>query len=105
VIGDADVMLAAFLAAIAAGAAALAVWSYLRWPALAPSTFGGAIVHGLLALGALQLVGLGLGVVADRSGEAVGLALLVLVLPALTYAFLAALWVLRLFAALIKGFG
>jgi hypothetical protein len=50
-------------------------------------------------------VGIALGVVADRSGEAVGLAVLVLVLPALTYAFLAALWVLRLFAALIKGFG
>jgi hypothetical protein len=97
--------LAAFIAAIAGGAAVLAVWSFLRWPALAPRTFGGAIVHGMVAFGALQLVGSGVEIVADRSGEAIGLAVIVLVVLALTYAFLATLWVLRLFAALLKGVG
>jgi hypothetical protein len=98
-----DVRFAAFIAAITSGGAALAIWSYLRWPAAAPSTFGGAIVHAVLAFGTLQVVGSGLGIVADRSEHAVGLALIVLVVPALTYAFLATLWVLRLFAALMKG--
>jgi hypothetical protein len=99
----ADVELAAFLAAIAAGAAALAIWSFLRWPHAAPKTFGGAIVHAILAFGTLQVVGSALGIVADRSEHAVGFALIALVLSALTYAFLATLWVLRLFAALVKG--
>jgi hypothetical protein len=102
---EGDVATAPFVAAVAAGAAALAVWSFLRWPALAPKTFGGAIAHGILAFGALQLVGTGVGIVAGRSAHAVGLTLIALVVPALTYAFLAALWVLRLFAALLKGAG
>jgi hypothetical protein len=99
----ADHRLVALIAAIVGGAAALAIWSFLRWPSAAPSTFGGALVHGILAFGTLQVVGSGLGIVSDRSDEAVGFALIVLVLPALTYAFLASLWVLRLFAALVKG--
>ena len=102
---EGDVATAAFVAAVAAGAAALAIWSFLRWPALAPKTFAGAIVHGILAFGALQAVGAGIGIVADRSTQAVGLTLIALVVPALTYAFLAALWIFRLFAALVKGAG
>jgi hypothetical protein len=101
----ADVQFVALIAALAGGAAALAIWSFLRWPAMAPKTFGGAIVHAILAFGTLQVVGSGLGFVADRSEHAVALALILLVLPALTYAFLATLWVLRLFAALVKGVG
>lgn len=97
--------LVAFIAAIAGGAAALAIWSFLRWPAMAPRKFGGAIVHGILAFGCLQVAGSALGLLADRSEQAVPLALIALVVPALTYAFLATLWILRLFAALVKGAG
>jgi hypothetical protein len=90
---------------IAVGAAVLALWSFLRWPAAAPRTFAKAILHGILALGTLQLAATGLGVAADTSERAAGLALILFVVPALTYAFLSALWVLNLFAGTLKGVG
>ena len=96
---------AALIAAIAVGAALLAVWSFVRWPAAAPNTLTGAILHAILAFGGLQLAAIGLGRAAISSAQAAELALILVVLPALTYAFLAALWVMRLFAAGLKGVG
>lgn len=96
---------AALIAAIAVGAALLAAWSFVRWPGVAPSTFGGAILHAVLAFAGLQLAATGLGRAASSSDAAAELALIAVVLPALTYAFLAALWVMRLFAGNLKGAG
>jgi len=96
---------AVLIAAIAFGAALLAVWSYLRWPGAAPNTIASAILHAILAFGALQVAAIGLGRAAASSDYAAELALILVVLPALTYAFLAALWVMRLFAASLKGVG
>ena len=91
------------IAALAIGAALLALWCFVRWPRLAPATARGAVLHAILAFGAMQLAATGLGVAAETSLNGAVLALIALVVPALTYAFLAALWMLRLFAGAPRG--
>jgi hypothetical protein len=91
------------IAALAFGTALLAVWCFVRWPSLAPSTIKGALIHGILAFGAIQLAATGLGFAADASAQAAAFGLIAFVVPALTYAFLAALWTMRLFAGALKG--
>jgi hypothetical protein len=63
----------------------------------------GAIFHGILAFGGMQLGALALGFAVDASERAAALGVVALVIPALTYAFLAALWVMRLFAGRPTG--
>lgn len=92
------------LLAITAGAALLALWCYVRWPSTAPPTLRGAVLRALIALPLLQVAAVTLGAATGRSRELTLLALLVVVLGALTYAFLATLWVFRLFADALKGF-
>ena len=85
------------------GTAVLALWSYFRWPGAAPATMKGAMVRVAIALVLLQ-VGAGaldLGVAAAPS-----LAILLLVatvIPALTYAFLASIWFLKVCAEQLHG--
>jgi hypothetical protein len=91
------------LVAFTIGTAVLALWSYLRWPGAAPATIKGATVRVAIALVLLQVVAgaLDLGVEAAPS-----LAILLLVgtvVPALTYAFLASIWFLKLCAEQIHG--
>ena len=91
------------LVAFTIGTAALALWSYLRWPGAAPRSLRGAAIRGAVALVLLQLGGalLSVGVeVAPRL--AVGLIVLVVV-PVLTYAFLASLWFLKVCAEQLRG--
>ena len=91
------------ITALAAGTALLALWCFVRWPRLAPATIKGAVLHAILAFGAMQLAATGLGFAAGSSIHAAVLGLMAFVVPALTYAFLAALWMLRLFAGALKG--
>jgi len=85
------------------GTAALALWSYVRWPGAAPATMKGALLRILISLGLLQVGGGAL----DIGVEAVpSLALVVLVLaivPALTYAFLASIWFLKVCLDQVRG--
>ena len=85
------------------GTGALALWSYLRWPGAAPATIKGAIVRAALALLLLQVgaAALGYGVEA-APGFAVAVVVGVAV-PVLTYAFLASIWFLKVFADQIRG--
>lgn len=91
------------LMAFTVGTAALALWSYVRWPGAAPATMKGALLRILISLGLLQLGGVAL----DIGAEAVpSLALVVLVLavvPALTYAFLASIWFLKVCLDQVRG--
>lgn len=87
---------------IAAGAALLAVWCYVRWPGAAPPTLGGAVVRALIALPLMHVAATILGFATGESWALTMLALLVGVLGALTYAFLASLWIFRLFADAMK---
>ena len=43
------------LIAFTLGAAALALWSYVRWPGAAPATMKGAVLRVLIALALLQV--------------------------------------------------
>lgn len=91
------------IAALSIGAALLAVWCYVRWPRLAPKTIRGVVLHAILAFGAMQLAATGLGFVADASAQAAAFGLILFVVPALTYGFLASFWLMRLIAGSLKG--
>ena len=85
------------------GTAALALWSYVRWPGAAPVTMKGAVLRVVIALVLLQIgaVTLDIGIAAVPS-----LAILVVVgavIPVLTYAFLASIWFLKVCADQIRG--
>lgn len=94
---------AQLLMAFTVGTAALALWSYVRWPDAAPNTIAGAIVRAVLALLLLQIGAAVLGVGVEAAPAlAVGVVVLV-VTPVLTYAFLASLWFLKVCADQIRG--
>ncbi len=91
------------LMAFAVGTAALALWSYVRWPGAAPGTMKGAVLRVLIAIGLLQM---GLGALDAGIQAAPGLAVIVFVgtvLPVLTYAFLASLWFMKVCADRMRG--
>ena len=93
------------LMAFTLGTAALALWSYLRWPGAAPATIKGAIIRVALALLLLQVgaAALGYGV---EAAPAFAVAVVVgVVIPVLTFAFLASIWFLKVFADQIRGGG
>jgi hypothetical protein len=80
-----------FVLALAAGAGLLAMWIYARFPGLAPARVGKTALHAGLAFALLMLTpALGGSVLASFA-----LAFL-FVLPALVYALLSTLWVLKL---------
>ena len=79
-----------FVLALAAGAGLLAVWIHARFPGLAPERMGKTVIHTGIAFVLLKLTpGLGETVVAKFAG------VFLVVLPALTYALLCAIWMLR----------
>lgn len=91
------------LMAYTAGAVALALWSYVRWPAAAPGSMKGAVLRILAALALLQvgLVGLEFGI---EAAPGIGVFVFVAaVVPVLTYAFLASLWFMKLCMDQLRG--
>ena len=85
------------------GTAVLALWSYVRWPGAAPATMSGAVLRVAIALVLLQI---GAGALELGSSAAPSLAILVVVgavIPALTYAFLASIWFLKVCADQLHG--
>ena len=93
------------LMAFTIGTAALALWSYLRWPGAAPSTMTGALVRAAGAFLLLQVgaAALGYGVEAAPGLAAVVGVVVLVVVPVLTYAFLASIWFLKVCADQIRG--
>ncbi len=81
-----------FVLALTVGAGLLALWIHVRFPALAPERLPRTLAHVLVAFGLLLAVP-GVG----SSATAVLAALFLLVLPALVYALLCSIWMLRLF--------
>jgi hypothetical protein len=61
------------------------------------------LLHVLLGFAALQASLAGLGLVIELSAALAPVAVLALLVPALTYAFLTTLWIMRLFAGALKG--
>jgi hypothetical protein len=80
-----------FLLALAAGAALLAIWTHVRFPAFAPARLLVTVVHTGIAMLLLNITPLAL-----ETGINTYFALFGLVLPSLVYAMLAALWMLKL---------
>ena len=79
-----------FALTLVTGAALLALWFDARLPTLAPAGLRAIVLHAALALGVIQLI----------PGDAVSpagvyLALFGMVLPALIYVFLVAIWFIR----------
>lgn len=79
-----------FVFALAVGAALLAGWIHVRFPSLAPERLTMTMVHTAIALLLLKVVPLVL-----ESSLNLHLAIFGLVVPALVYGLLAALWMLN----------
>lgn len=91
------------LMAFTLGTAVLALWSYVRWPGAAPQTMKGAAIRVVLALVLLQVGATALGFGVDAA-PAFALAVVVgVVVPVLTFAFLASLWFLKVCADQVRG--
>jgi hypothetical protein len=94
-----------FVCVLLVGASALAVWTYVRFPRLAPVTFTWAVVHlvlsGIAAQVALPFAVGSLGPVETKLSA---LAVVGLSLPALTYLMLASLWLLTLARRMLGGY-
>lgn len=80
-----------FVLVLAVGAALLAVWTHARFPGLAPARLGRTVLHTACAVLVLHLLPLALDSALDVRVSTLGV-----VLPALVYAMLAAIWMLRL---------
>jgi hypothetical protein len=87
-----------FLILFAVGSAAVAWWCDDRFPGLAPENLRAALIHvGVSVVAAQVLVPIGLQYLLASGSQAVTLvAVFGLALPALTYSFIAAIWVLKL---------
>jgi len=81
-----------FLLALAGGAGLLAVWIHARFPGIAPERMGKTMLHTGIAFVFLQVIP-GHG----ESAPAVFINVFLFVLPALVYALLCSIWMLRLF--------
>jgi len=90
---------ALFIVALILGAAALGFWTDARFPGLEPSSITVRLVNAGLASFAVVLVP-----VPQSPGTLQLLAVIGLFLPALSYAFLTGIWLLRtLQGALLRG--
>ena len=79
-----------FVAALAVGAGLLAVWIHARFPDLAPQRIGKTLLHAGIAFLILRLTpGLGDSTTALFAG------VFAFVLPALVYALLCSIWMLK----------
>jgi hypothetical protein len=88
-----------FVAALAAGAALLALWVYVRFPRSAPSSVLRTVAH----LGLAGVVLFCFVPETDGSPSAAFGAAFLIVLPGLVYVFLASIWMLRLMQAATGG--
>lgn len=80
-----------FVLVLAVGAALLAAWTHARFPSLAPARLGRTVLHTAGAVLVLNLLPFALDSALD-----VRVSILGVVLPALVYTMLAAIWMLRL---------
>jgi hypothetical protein len=92
-----------FGVAFAVGAMALAVWTDVRFARLAPVQLRGILLHAFAAFLVLHLVA---GVVGPLMAAGYGTAVLTVVfvaLPAIAYAFLTGIWMIRMFHGAYAG--
>jgi hypothetical protein len=98
------VSLGTFIIVLTLGAAALALWTVVRFPKLGPQTLAGALLQVALALAAgwlLVPVGMQQALALDRPTGPI-VAIFFFALPSLGYLFLTSLWAMRLLQDLIS---
>ena len=91
------------LIAFTIGTAALALWSYVRWPGVAPATMNGAVLRVVIAVallhGSLGMLKLGI-----EAFPTLAIVLVVaVVVPVLTFAFLSSIWLMKVCADRMRG--
>jgi hypothetical protein len=91
-----------FLAALAVGSALIAFWAAIRFPDRGPDGFVRALFHVFLSFGVGWGAANAFAMIVGFGRQAAFLAVFVLVLPALVYAFLAGAWFLRLAHGMIS---
>lgn len=99
------VSLGAFIIVLTLGAAALALWTVVRFPGLGPTTLGGALLQVAIALAAgwvLVPAGMKSALAFDPPAGPL-LAIFVFALPSLGYLFLASLWAMRVLQQMMPG--
>jgi hypothetical protein len=79
-----------FLLVLTGGAGLLAIWIHARFPSLAPERMGHALVHALMAFALLKLTA-----TVGPGSFTVFVTVVFLVLPALVYALLCTIWILK----------
>jgi hypothetical protein len=87
-----------FLLILTVGTAALALWSYVRWPGAAPASMKGAVLRILIALALFQVGAGALHAGVDAAPSVGVLVVIGAVVPVLTYAFLASIWFMKVCA-------
>ncbi len=93
-----------FLACFALGSGILALWIDNRAPRLAPTSLRGILIHvGASVVVANVVVHVAMERIIDNSPGSVLLAVFALALPATTYSLLAAVWLIKLLAAIARG--
>jgi hypothetical protein len=93
-----------FVALLCTGAAVLAFWLLVRFPGAGPSDLTKALLHVAVSAALLQLVVPAIHVVRDSGLPAAQYVVSFgIVLPVLTYVFLAAAWMIRAAAGRLQG--
>jgi hypothetical protein len=93
-----------FMMLLCTGSAVLALWLVVRFPDLGPSDVTKALLHVALSIVALQLVVPAIHVVAATGLPAAQLVVSFgIVLPGLTYVFVAAAWLIRAAQGRLQG--
>lgn len=95
---------AGLVATIAVAAAVLALWCHVRWPGAAPANLAKAVLRVLFGFALLQVGVVVLEAAVGVSPGVTVLAVVGVIVPVLTFAFLSALWVMKVFAESMKGF-
>jgi hypothetical protein len=91
------------LSIFALGTAALALWSFVRWPDAAPETIKAAVLRLLLAVALFQVGSAVLDMGVEAAPSLTVPIVVGAVIPVLTYAFLAAIWFMKLCADQMRG--
>jgi hypothetical protein len=86
---------------VALGMALNAIWVHVRFPSLAPQTLRAAVLHMIAALATLELVPIAMRL-GQTSDPQLMIALVGVAFPALTYIFLASLWLFRLLQGMMR---
>lgn len=89
--------------AFAIGAGAIAVWTDIRIPRLAPEAMRGIALHTMASFVILRFVAGVVGPVASSGPLGAMVAVLAIGLPAVVYAFLVGVWAIRMFQGAYAG--